>query len=136
MFRRNDRHRQEAMFSGPDALPPKQRGLLEGSWAATFYREVFCRTDEGMFAVLYSDLPFRPNVAVNVLFSLECLKAGFGWSDARSPPAACVLSAFPWPKTWGLVSLHRILKSGPHGQGVLFQAEEPDRQLEVSKSRR
>ena len=37
--------------------------------------------DEEPFAVLYSDLPSRPNVPVNVLVGLEYLKAGFGWSD-------------------------------------------------------
>jgi len=38
---------------------------------------------EETFSVLYSDLPSRPNVPVNVLVGLEALKAGFGWSDAE-----------------------------------------------------
>jgi hypothetical protein len=32
---------------------------------------------------LYSEQASRPNVPVNVLVSLEALKAGFGWSDAE-----------------------------------------------------
>ena len=36
---------------------------------------------EDAFAVLYADVPSRPNVPVNVLVSLDTLKAGYGWSD-------------------------------------------------------
>jgi hypothetical protein len=39
--------------------------------------------NEETFSVLYSDLPSRPNVPINVLVGLEALKAGFGWSDAE-----------------------------------------------------
>ncbi|HEX7556698.1 MAG TPA: transposase [Leptolinea sp.] len=37
--------------------------------------------DEKPFAVLYSNVPSRPNVPVNVLVGLEYLKAGNGWTD-------------------------------------------------------
>jgi hypothetical protein len=46
-----------------------------------FYREVLSRLDETPFAVLYSDVPSRPNVPINVLIGPEYLKSGFGWSD-------------------------------------------------------
>lgn len=81
MFRQNKRHLQSALISDIDALPPKQKERLEGSWAGTFYREVFVRLDEKPFAVLYSDEASRPNIPINVLVGLESLKAGFGWSD-------------------------------------------------------
>jgi hypothetical protein len=81
MFRSNDRHRQQEMFSTLASLPEKRRQRLESSWAGTFYREVFCRLDERPFAVLYSNEPSRPNIPVNVLVGLEVLKSGFGWSD-------------------------------------------------------
>ena len=42
---------------------------------------VFSRLKEEAFAVLYSEVPSRPNVPVNVLVSLDTLKAGYGWSD-------------------------------------------------------
>lgn len=81
MFRKNVTHQQPALISAVRDLPEKQRERLEQSWAGTFYREFFCRMDEQLFAVLYSDQPSRPNVAVNVLVGLEALKSGFGWSD-------------------------------------------------------
>lgn len=81
MFRKNTKHQQPALISAASELPAKQRTRLEQSWAATFYREFFCRLNEEAFAVLYADVPSRPNVPVNVLVGLEALKAGFGWSD-------------------------------------------------------
>jgi hypothetical protein len=83
MFRKNQRHQQLPMFSTVGSLRNDQQKLLDESWAGTFYRELFCRLDEGPFAVLYSDEASRPNIPVNVLVGLEALKAGFGWSDAE-----------------------------------------------------
>ncbi|MCJ7737728.1 MAG: transposase, partial [Anaerolineae bacterium] len=83
MFRKNSQHFQVPMFGTIDSLPVKQQERLEGSWAGDFYREYFMRMDEEPFAVLYSDEPSRPNIAVNVLVGLETLKSGFGWSDAE-----------------------------------------------------
>jgi len=81
MFRKNTKHQQPALISAVSELPEKQRLRLEQSWASAFYREFFCRMNEEAFAVLYSDVPSRPNVPVNVLVGLEALKAGNGWSD-------------------------------------------------------
>ncbi len=81
MFRKNQRHQQPILIRSVNELPEEQREHLYTSWAGVFYREFFCRLDEEPFAVLYSDLPSRPNVPVNVLVGLEYLKAGFGWSD-------------------------------------------------------
>ena len=81
MFRKNSRHRQIPLTSHVDELPEPLRRRLENSWAGTFYREFFCRLDEEPFAVLYSELPSRPNAPVNVLVGLEFLKAANGWTD-------------------------------------------------------
>lgn len=81
MFRRNNSHLQIPLFPGLNQLPDKLQQLLEGSWAGTFYHQVFVRIDEDIFAPLFSDQPSRPNIPINVLVSLETLKAGFGWSD-------------------------------------------------------
>ena len=81
MFKKNQGHKQLAWISNVNDLPEKQRQRLEESWAGVFYREFFSRIDESVFAVLYSGLPSRPNVPVNVLVGLDTLKAGFGWSD-------------------------------------------------------
>jgi len=69
------------MLSCINELPEEQREYLYSSWAGVFYQEFFCRVDEKPFAVLYSNLPSRPNVPVNVLVGLEYLKAGNGWTD-------------------------------------------------------
>jgi hypothetical protein len=81
MFRSNKRHQQPALISSINELPEKQRQRLEASWAGTFRAQFFSRLKEEAFAVLYSDVPSRPNVPVNVLVSLDTLKAGYGWSD-------------------------------------------------------
>ncbi len=70
MFRRNEEHRQAAMFSSIYELPEKQLKRLEESWAGVFYKEFFTRVEEDLFAVLYSDEPSRPNIPVNVLMGL------------------------------------------------------------------
>ena len=81
MFQKNEKHLQSPLLSSLDELPSGMRERLEQSVAGTFRREVFARLDESPFAVLYSEKESRPNVAVNVLISLEAFKAGFGWTD-------------------------------------------------------
>jgi len=83
MYRKNESHRQKPLFSSLNDLPVKEQQRLAGSWAGTFYEECFSRLDEDAFAVLYSEEASRPNIAVNVLVSLEIMKSGFGWSDAE-----------------------------------------------------
>ncbi len=81
MFRENGDHKQQSFFSLKNFLTPKLWERLSNSWAGTFYQEVFCRIDEKIFALLYSDKDSRPNVPINVLVALEILKSGYGWSD-------------------------------------------------------
>jgi hypothetical protein len=81
MFRKNDAHQQPPLISPVRLLAEKQRQRLEASWASVFYHNFFCRLDEKLFAVLYSEKRSRPNIPVNVLISLDFLKAGHGWSD-------------------------------------------------------
>ncbi|MCU0486706.1 MAG: transposase [Anaerolineales bacterium] len=81
MYKPNKRHLQPLLISNVNDLPEKHQRRLEQSWAGVFYREFFCRLKEDAFAVLFADLPSRPNTPVNVLVSLDALKAGFGWSD-------------------------------------------------------
>jgi len=89
VFRRNEEHRQTAMFSSIYELPKKQLKRLQESWAGTFYREFFLRVEEDFFAVLYSEEPSRPNIPINVLMGLETLKSGYGWSDEELYDAFC-----------------------------------------------
>lgn len=81
MFRQNTDHRQLPLISHVDELPEPLRKRLKTSWAQTFYKEFFCRLKEEPFAVLYADIPSRPNVPVNVLVGLEFLKTANNWSD-------------------------------------------------------
>ncbi|MBW1971070.1 MAG: transposase [Deltaproteobacteria bacterium] len=81
MYKENHSHLQIPLTSHVDELPENLRKRLKKSWASTFYREFFCRLDEGTFEVLYANIPSRPNVPVNVLVGLEYLKAGNGWTD-------------------------------------------------------
>src|SRR4030043_1578629 len=81
MFKKNKGHLQPPLLSQVSHLPEQQRLRLEQSWAGVYYREVFSRLDESAFAFLYSELPSRPNIPINVLVGLEFMKSGFGWSD-------------------------------------------------------
>jgi hypothetical protein len=81
MFRSNQLYQQPALISSVNELPEKPRRRLEASWAGTFRAQFLSRVKEEAFAVLSSDIPSRPNVPVNVLVSLDTLKAGHGWSD-------------------------------------------------------
>jgi hypothetical protein len=89
MYQRNDGHKQTNMFGTDMQMSEKRRKQLRASWATTFYEEFFCRIDESIFACLYSDVPSRPNVPVNVLVAFEVLKAGHGWSDEEAYDAVC-----------------------------------------------
>ena len=81
MFRANRRQLQPALVSSVSELPAKHQKRLAQSWAGTFRQEFFSRLREEPFAVLYAEVDSRPNIPVNVLVSLDVLKAGFGWSD-------------------------------------------------------
>jgi hypothetical protein len=81
MFKKNKHHLQPVLICSVNELPDEQREYLNTSWCGVFYREFFSRLDEEPFAVLYADMPSRPNIPVNVLVGLEYLKAGNGWSD-------------------------------------------------------
>ena len=89
MFQENDAHLQQPLFSTLDELPPKLKKGLEESWAGDFYHSFFRQIDETLFADLYADVDSRPNVPVNVLVSLEVLKAGNGWTDEEMYEAFC-----------------------------------------------
>ncbi len=72
---------QPALISSVSELPEKYQKRLTQSWAGAFRQEFFLRLHEEPFAVLYAGVDSRPNTPVNILVSLEMLKAGFGWSD-------------------------------------------------------
>lgn len=69
------------LFSEKNMMPENLQKRFEKSWAKGFYEDVFCRVDETIFSVLYSDKVSRPNLPVNLYVSLEILKELFGLSD-------------------------------------------------------
>jgi hypothetical protein len=81
MFKSNPRKVQPYLISNVKDLPEKQLQRLEKSWSGVFFREFYSRIDEQAFAVLYADIPSRPNAPINELVSLEFLKDGNGWTD-------------------------------------------------------
>ena len=81
MYRENRKHLQPSLMSDVTMMSKAQRERLQQSWAGPFREYCFKQIDESIFAVLYSDVPSRPNVPVNVLVGLEILKSGLGWSD-------------------------------------------------------
>jgi hypothetical protein len=83
MFRENRGHFQETLFSSDKYMNPSIRKKLLNSWAAIFYSHVFCKINELIFSVLYSDKTGRPNFPVNILLSLEYIKHLFDYSDAE-----------------------------------------------------
>jgi hypothetical protein len=89
MFQKNDRHLQQSFFNSINELPEKLQKRLKNSWSGAFYDEVFIRISEDPYAVLYADVPSRPNVPVNILVGLEILKAGNGWSDEELYDNVC-----------------------------------------------
>lgn len=83
MFVPNKKHQERSLFDTVNQLSPMMRKRLDNSWAAVFYKEIFCHIDESIFSVLYSDVASRPNSAINVLVGAELLKSHFRWSDEQ-----------------------------------------------------
>jgi len=47
-------------------MDPRFKKRLEKSWAGLFYKHVFCKIDEKLFAPLYSSNNGRPNFPINI----------------------------------------------------------------------
>ena len=62
MFTKNDKHKQSLMLSDMERLPALAQKRLRYSWAEAFYQEMFCRIEESVFSVLYSQTKSRPNI--------------------------------------------------------------------------
>lgn len=81
MFRSHTKHLQSSFLDTIAQLSSARQKRLEHSWAGDFYHEVFCRLDETIFEIVYSDEPSRPNTPVNQLVGIEILKSAYNWSD-------------------------------------------------------
>lgn len=83
MFRKNNSHYQQELFSHYQEMRPNIAKLLENTWAPVFYREVFCKIDEEPFACLYCQDNGRPNFPVNILLALEIIKHINNYTDKQ-----------------------------------------------------
>lgn len=81
MFRRNSAHLQQDFLSVENVLRPETRRRLEESKEYAFYRRVFCRIPEELFADLYSSNPAsRPNAPINALVGALLLQHMNNWT--------------------------------------------------------
>jgi hypothetical protein len=81
VFRRNEAHSQQDIFGVEMQLSPDLRKRLHASKEYAFYKEVFCRIPESLFANLYRDAPAsRPNTPVNVLVGAMILQHLNDWT--------------------------------------------------------
>jgi len=84
VFRKNNGHLQQDLFSSYEWLNPKIRQRLDKTWAPIFYEHVFCQIDETPFAVLYCKDNGRSNFPVNILLSLEFIKHMKNYTDEET----------------------------------------------------
>jgi hypothetical protein len=81
VFRPNETHRQQDIFGLETQLSPDLRKRLQGSKEYAFYKEVFCRIPEALFAELYDEDPAsRPNAPVNTLVGAMILQHLRDWT--------------------------------------------------------
>jgi hypothetical protein len=81
VFRPNETHRQQDIFGLETQLSPDLRKRLHGSKEYAFYKEVFCRIPEALFAELYDEDPAsRPNAPVNTLVGAMLLQHQNNWT--------------------------------------------------------
>jgi hypothetical protein len=81
VFRPNETHRQQDLFGIETQLGPELRKRLHESREYEFYRRVFSRIPEALFAELYADQPAsRPNVPVNRLVGAMILHHMNDWT--------------------------------------------------------
>jgi hypothetical protein len=81
VFRPNETHRQQDIFGLETQLSPDLRKRLHGSKEYAFYKEVFCRIPEALFAELYAEEPAsRPNAPINTLVGAMILQHLRNWS--------------------------------------------------------
>jgi len=81
MFRPNETHHQQDIFGIEAQLSPDLRKRLLESKEYAFYKEIFCRIPEALFAELYAGEPAsRPNVPVNLLVGAMILQHQHDWT--------------------------------------------------------
>ncbi len=83
MFRENIEHLQQDLFSLFQTMPPKLQARALKSEERKFYELLFCKIDEPLFSVLYSNEPSRPNTGVNTMVAALVLREKRHWTYAE-----------------------------------------------------
>jgi len=81
MFKENKEHLQQDLFNNLSTMDSRLTEKLQKSWAALFYKHVFCNINENSFAPLYCGDNGRPNFPVNILMGLDLIKEIRGYTD-------------------------------------------------------
>jgi len=81
MFKVNDRHNEQDLFSPIQSLPDRIKKRLLNNWSKIFYENIFKNIDEEKFSVLYSDENGAANTPINILVAFEILKELFNHTD-------------------------------------------------------
>lgn len=81
MFRKNEGHRQQDLFSREQfGLPEAKYKKALSSKEYRFYEEVFCRIDEGIFEPLFAGGRGRPNAPLNAMVAAIILREVRHWT--------------------------------------------------------
>ncbi len=80
MFKKNEAYKQLSAFGINTNLNKQQQKLWDRSREHAFFTELFCKIDESIFSVLYSDKKSRPNTPVNQLVGALILKHLNNWT--------------------------------------------------------
>ena len=85
MFKKSSSKHIDPLASLKDQLSGRKKKIIEDpmGWHNIFFKEVVCRIDESIFAVLYNERLGRPNAPIRVLVGMMILKEGNGWSDEQ-----------------------------------------------------
>jgi hypothetical protein len=80
MFKENTKHLQTNLFGLNSLMSDKMRDKIKQSEEYYFYNLIFCKIDEHIFSVLFSDQKSRPNAPINALVSAIILMNKRGWT--------------------------------------------------------
>ena len=83
MFRENIAHLQRDLFGLFQSMPARLQAQAEKSEERNFYESLFCKINEQIFSVLYSDEPSRPNKGVNTMAAALVLREKRHWTYAE-----------------------------------------------------
>ncbi len=81
MFVKNTNHNQLPLMDFTYHMPKRTKERFFKGWAPKFYQLVFSNISEEKFRPLYSSRPSKSNFPVNILASLEIIKAFFNYTD-------------------------------------------------------